>query len=113
MATFGLYSAICYGLTLSAVAIYSVGSWHAPTFNDIADGRPSSVKFCWGHRPPTLRGSICFRLLAYGGPPVFMHSAGKSSSNRFLNFCFSSHSWILGAGCVAGPSFLQRCVEWS
>eukprot|EP01044_Picomonas_judraskeda_P000278 COSAG03_NODE_11_length_23018_cov_29.686461_11_plen_70_part_00 len=58
MATFGLYSAICYGLTLSAVAIYSVGSWHAPTFNDIADGRPSSVKFCWGHRPPTLRGSI-------------------------------------------------------
>ena len=31
MATFGLYSAICYGLkTLSAVAIYSVVSWHAP-----------------------------------------------------------------------------------
>ena len=76
MATFGLYSAICYGLTLSAVAIYSVGSWHAPTFNDIADGRPSSVKFCWGHRPPTLRGSICFRLLAYGGPPVFIATFG-------------------------------------
>ena len=37
-ATFGLYSAICYGSTLSAVAIYSVGSWHAPTFNDVANG---------------------------------------------------------------------------
>ena len=89
MATFGPYSAICYGLILSAVTVYSVRSWYAPTFNDIADGRPPSVKFCCGHRPRTLRGSICFRMLAYGGPPVFMHRAGKSSSNRFLNFCLA------------------------
>jgi len=90
MATFGPYSAICYGLTLSAVTVYSVRSWYAPTFNDIADGRPPSVKFCCGHRPRTLRGSVCFRMLAYGGPPVFMHRAGKSSSHRFLNFCFGA-----------------------
>ena len=41
MATFGPYSAICYGLILSAVTVYSVRSWYAPTFN--LDGFSSSL----------------------------------------------------------------------
>lgn len=44
MATFGPYSAICYGLTLSAVTVYSVRSWYAPTFNDLVF--PSDVASC-------------------------------------------------------------------